>query len=72
MWGERVLGGASLPMGVAEYRAYEAGLYDGRTLCVVRAREVHADSAECDIAFLAEDGSVRAELLGVSLVRRPS
>jgi hypothetical protein len=72
LWGERVLGGASLPMGVAEYRAYEAGLYDGRTLCVVRARDVHADSAECDVAFLAEDGTVRAELLGVSLVRRPA
>ncbi|OKI46063.1 type I polyketide synthase [Micromonospora sp. CB01531] len=72
LWGERVLGGASLPMGVSEYRAYQAGLYEGRTMCVVRARDVRPDSADCDIAFLAADGSVRAELLGVSLVRRPA
>jgi NADP-dependent 3-hydroxy acid dehydrogenase YdfG/acyl carrier protein len=72
LWGEHVLGGASLPMGVAEYRAYQAGLYEGPTRCVLRARNVWADSAECDIAFLAQDGAVRAELLGVSLVRRPA
>ena len=72
LWGRQVLGGASLPMGVAEYRAYQAGLYDGPTRCVLRARNVWADSAECDIAFLAGNGEVRAELLGVSLVRRPA
>ena len=67
--GDQVSG---LPMGVAEYRAYQAGLYDGPTRCVLRARNVWADSAECDIAFLAGNGEVRAELLGVSLVRRPA
>ncbi len=72
LWGEHVLGGASLPMGLAEYRAYHTGLYDGPTRCVLRAGNVWADSAECDIALLAEDGTVRCELLGVSLVRRPA
>ncbi len=72
LWAEQVLGGASLPMGVAEYRAYHAGLYDGPTRCVVKARDIWSDGAQCDIAFLGEDGAVRAELIGVSLVLRPA
>jgi NAD(P)-dependent dehydrogenase (short-subunit alcohol dehydrogenase family) len=71
LWAEQVLGGPSLPMGVGEYRTYQTGLYEGSTRCVLKARNVWSDGAECDIAFLAEDGSVRAELLGVSLVLRP-
>ena len=50
---------------------YHVGLYDGPTQCVVWAKNVWTDGAECDIAFLGPDGTVRAELLGVSLVRRP-
>jgi len=72
LWAEQVLGGASLPMGVTEYRTYQPGLYDGPTRCVLMARSVWADGAECDIAFLDEDGAVRAELIGVSLVLRPA
>jgi NADP-dependent 3-hydroxy acid dehydrogenase YdfG len=72
LWAKQVMGRATLPMGVAEYRVYQAGLHDGPTRCVVRARDVWSDGAECDIAFLAEDGTVRAELLGVSLVSRPA
>ncbi|HKN51575.1 MAG TPA: SDR family NAD(P)-dependent oxidoreductase, partial [Amycolatopsis sp.] len=71
LWAEQVLGRASLPMGVAEVRTHQAGLSEGWTRCVVKAGDVRAESAECDIAFLAEDGSVRAELLGVSLIARP-
>ncbi len=72
LWAEHVLGGASLPMGVAEYRAYHSGLYDGLTRCVLKAKEVWSDGAQCDIAFLDENGTVRAELIGVSLVLRPA
>jgi acyl transferase domain-containing protein/NADP-dependent 3-hydroxy acid dehydrogenase YdfG len=71
LWAERVLGGASLPMAVAEYRIWRAGLAPGPIRCLVRARAIHASNAECDIACLDEDGSLRAELLGVELVRRP-
>jgi hypothetical protein len=72
LWAKQALGRATLPMGVAEYRIYETGLYDGPTRCVVRARDVWSDGAECDIAFIGEDGTVRAELFGVSLVPRPA
>jgi NAD(P)-dependent dehydrogenase (short-subunit alcohol dehydrogenase family) len=72
LWARQVLGRATLPMGVAEYRTYQIGTYDGPTRCVVRARDVWSDAAECDIAFIGGDGTVRAELFGVSLVPRPA
>jgi len=71
LWAKQVLGCATLPMGVAEYRTFSTGLYNGPTRCVVRARDVWSGGAECDIGYLAEDGTVRAELFGVSLVPRP-
>jgi hypothetical protein len=37
----------------------------------VRATSVAADQSRCDIALLDEDGEIRTELLGVSLIRRP-
>lgn len=71
LWAKQVLGCATLPMGVTECRTYQPGPYDGPTLCIVRARDVWRGGAECDIAFLGEDGTVRAELFRVSLVPRP-
>jgi hypothetical protein len=71
LWAKHAVGRAALPMGVAEYRTYHAGLYAGPTRCVVRARNVWADAAECDVVLSGPDGAVRAELLGVSLVMRP-
>ncbi len=72
LWAKRVLGRATLPMGVREYRTYRSGLLDGPTRCVVRAGAVWSDGAECDVAFLDADGAVRAEMFGVSLVARPA
>jgi len=71
LWANYVAGRAALPMGVAEYRTYHAGLYDGPTRCVVLGRNVWADAAECDVVFIGPGGAVRTELLGVSLVMRP-
>jgi len=39
--------------------------------CSVRAVALAADLTRCDVALFDEDGGMRAELLGVSLVRRP-
>jgi hypothetical protein len=58
-------------MSVAEVRTHQVGPSQGCTRCIVAAGDVRPDSAECDIAFLDENGSVRAELLGVSLIARP-
>jgi hypothetical protein len=38
---------------------------------VVRALDVHAERASCDIAFYDADGAVRAELMKVDLILRP-
>jgi hypothetical protein len=39
--------------------------------CLVHAISIADDQSRCDIALLDEDGEVRTELLGVSLIRRP-
>ncbi|MFD8496445.1 SDR family NAD(P)-dependent oxidoreductase [Amycolatopsis sp. NPDC059657] len=70
LWAEQVLG-ASLPMGVTECRTYRKGLAAGPVRCVLTARAVHAGGAECDLVFVDDSGDVRAEMLGVSLVKRP-
>ncbi len=72
LWAEQVLGAATLPMSVDEYRVHSSGPATGRIRCVVRAGDLRDDRAGCAIGFVDEDGSVRAELLGVSLIKRPS
>ena len=71
LWAEPLLGGASLPMSVEEVRLHQPGLAPGRVRCVVRARQMHADRASCDITWYDADGTVRLELLKVELVLRP-
>ncbi|WP_221761184.1 type I polyketide synthase [Kibdelosporangium aridum] len=71
LWGKQVLGGATLPMSVGEYRLHREGPADRPMRCVVRAKQVYLDRAVCDIGLLDTDGSPRAELLAVNLVLRP-
>ncbi|WP_181009448.1 type I polyketide synthase [Streptomyces sp. SM11] len=72
LWGEKALGAATLPMSVAECRVHRHGPVDGAVRCVVRGRKAHDAGARCDAALIDADGSVRLELIGVELVRRPS
>ncbi|MGW0783308.1 SDR family NAD(P)-dependent oxidoreductase [Streptomyces sp. NPDC002913] len=72
LWGEAVLGAATLPMAVAECRVHRRGTPDGTVRCVVRGRKAHDTGARCDAVLIDADGSVRLELIGVELVRRPS
>ncbi|GAA3685110.1 hypothetical protein GCM10022267_84900 [Lentzea roselyniae] len=71
LWSHRLLRAASLPMGIREFRLHRPGLIDGVVNCVLRAGSVRESRAECDVALIDLDGSVRAELLGVSVIRRP-
>ncbi|MFD8686505.1 SDR family NAD(P)-dependent oxidoreductase [Streptomyces sp. NPDC059651] len=72
LWGEAVLGAATLPMAVAECRVHRRGTSDGTVRCVVRGRKAHDTGARCDAALIDADGAVRLELIGIELVRRPS
>jgi hypothetical protein len=72
LWAESVLGAATLPMSVAEYRVHRRGLAGSGLQAVVSARDVQPEIARCDIAVLEPDGTVRTELFDVALVRRPS
>ncbi|MEW2546752.1 SDR family oxidoreductase [Streptomyces sp. NPDC047002] len=71
LWARQALGGATLPMAVAECRVHRGGPVEGTVRCVVRGRKVHETGARCDAALLGQDGTPWVELLGVELVRRP-
>jgi hypothetical protein len=71
LWARQVTGDATLPMGVDALHVHRAGAAPGTLRCLVRATSIAADQTRCDIALLDEDGEVRTELLGVSLIRRP-
>jgi hypothetical protein len=71
LWARRATGDATLPMGVDALRVHRAGPAPGALRCLVRATSIATDQTRCDIALLDEDGQVRTELLGVSLIRRP-
>ncbi len=71
LWARQATGDATLPMGMDALRVHRTGPARGTLRCLVRATSVAADQTRCDIALLDEDGEVRTELLGVSLIRRP-
>ena len=71
LWAQRAGSGATLPMAVRECRLYRDGAIDDTARCVVRARQAGKTGAECDVALIDPDGTIRVELLGVQLVRRP-
>ena len=71
LWARHVTGDATLPMGVDALRVHRAGPAPGALRCLVRAAASAADQTRCDLVLLDEDGEARAELFGVSLIRRP-
>jgi hypothetical protein len=71
LWARHTTGAATLPMSVDAVRVHRPGPAPATLRCLVRAGVVAADETRCDIALLDEDGDVRTELLGVSLIRRP-
>jgi len=71
LWAGHATGAATLPMGMDALRVHRAGPAPGTLRCLVRATSIAADQTRCDVALLDEDGEVRTELLGVSLIRRP-
>jgi acyl transferase domain-containing protein len=71
LWARQATGDATLPMGMDALRVHRSGPAPGTVRCLVRGTSAAADQTRCDIALLDEDGGIRTELLGVSLIRRP-
>jgi acyl transferase domain-containing protein len=71
LWALHATGEATLPMGVDLLRVHRTGPAPGPLRALVRAGTVGGDQMRCDVALLDEDGRPRAELFGVSLIRRP-
>ena len=72
LWCQRALGGAVLPMALAELSLYAAAPLSGAARCVVRARAVDDARAVADLVFIGEGGAVVAQLKGLELVLRPA
>ncbi len=72
LWSRQVLGSATLPMAVGEYRSHRSGLIEGPIRCVVHGRKVLDVRSTCDVALFDRHGTVVAELLGVETVMRPA
>ncbi|GLZ31051.1 hypothetical protein Lesp02_32400 [Lentzea sp. NBRC 105346] len=71
LWAEQVIGAATLPMSIREFRVHQPGPLPGPLRCFVRRRRAESLYAECDIGFVGVDGRPRLELTGVSLIVRP-
>jgi acyl transferase domain-containing protein/NADP-dependent 3-hydroxy acid dehydrogenase YdfG len=71
LWAHRATGHATLPMAVDVLRVHRTGPAPGPLRCLVRGHTVSDGQSRCDIALLDGDGEPRAELVGVSLIRRP-
>jgi hypothetical protein len=70
-WTDPAAVDATLPMGVNMLRVHRTGPAPGPLRCLVRATAVSDGQSSCDIILLDEDAEPRAELLGVSMIRRP-
>ncbi|WP_194820236.1 type I polyketide synthase [Nocardia sp. XZ_19_385] len=71
VWAERALGAATLPMAVADFRAYRLGPCHGRLEGRLRSTDVADEQARCDAALVDSAGAMLIELLGITLVTRP-
>jgi len=71
LWGEHVLGQASLPTKVGSYEAYADALTDGPITAVLKGRTEGTHRTVSDIAFVDDDGRVLAELRDVEMHMLP-
>jgi len=71
LWAHRKLGTASLPTAIASLHIYHAGPAVGTIRCVLAGREASHGRAVSDVAFLAGNGSVVAELRGIEVHSLP-
>jgi NAD(P)-dependent dehydrogenase (short-subunit alcohol dehydrogenase family) len=71
LWSEPLLGGATLPMALGEFRTYAGGLSRGPLQAVLHGRKILDTRTVSDVRLLDTEGRVFAELIGVEAVLRP-
>ncbi|WP_433325369.1 SDR family oxidoreductase [Spirillospora sp. CA-294931] len=72
VWAEGLLGGATLPMALGEFRVHRTGPAGGPLGCTVSAEPVRGDHVRCQVALTTGDGEPFADLRDLELVLRPS
>lgn len=71
LWSQRMLGGASLPMGVSSLRTFRVGPSSGPLKAILTGERRGRDKTVTDIVFVDADGRVTTELRGVEAILRP-
>ncbi len=71
LWSKRVLGGATLPMGIGAVHSYRDGPPEGPVQATLSGTVHGRDRAVTDIVFTDRSGEVVAELRGVEVILRP-
>jgi acyl transferase domain-containing protein/acyl carrier protein len=71
VWAEEVLGEATLPMAIGEFRPLRTEAADGPIGCLVRSAPARGEHVQCHVALTDADGRILAELRDLELVRRP-
>ena len=71
LWGKSALGGATLPMAIAEVGLTRNGPVQGPVRCVVVGRAAKNSNATSDVFVVDAEGSVLVQLSGVETILRP-
>jgi Polyketide synthase dehydratase len=71
LWSKRALGGATLPMAIAEVDVSATGAVKGPVRCVVAARSAKDSRAVSDVYVVDAEGAVLVQLSGVETILRP-
>ncbi|MCA9493928.1 MAG: SDR family NAD(P)-dependent oxidoreductase, partial [Myxococcales bacterium] len=71
IWTRRVLGGASLPMGVAALHTFADGVPTGPLTATLRGEKRGRDRTVTNVVFADAKGGVVAQLEGVEAILRP-
>ena len=67
LWGDHVLGRSSLPTRVGTYTPHTDTPVEGPIRCVLTGKSARGERTVSDIAFVADDGSLVAELTDVEM-----
>jgi acyl transferase domain-containing protein len=71
LWSKRALGGATLPMAIAEVDVSSTGAVKGPVRCVVAGRSAKDSRAVSDVYVVDGEGAVLVQLSGVETILRP-
>ena len=71
LWSQRVLGGASLPMGLSSMKTFRDGPSTGPVRAILTGERKGSSKTLSDVVFVDSSGRVTHELRGIEAILRP-